>query len=121
MNVDLIGRLYAFVITLADHYDAPGPSPTKTAQHYQLAERARQLRAEVLSEGFTCLTTTDNAQTAQRGGVADASATSRLITRIAGCGNQITAQGQPIVTLQASLPAVTNHQETSVALVPGTV
>nr|DAY63727.1 MAG TPA: hypothetical protein [Caudoviricetes sp.] len=53
MNVDLIGRLYAFVITLADHYDAPGPSPTKTAQHYQLAERARQLRAEVLTQGFT--------------------------------------------------------------------
>ncbi len=55
MNVDLIGRLYAFVVTLADHYDAPGPSPTKTAQHYQLAERARQLRAEVLTEGFTDL------------------------------------------------------------------
>ncbi|MCJ7854601.1 hypothetical protein [Pseudomonas monteilii] len=55
MNVELIGRLYAFVVTLADHYDAPGPSPTKTAQHYQLAERARQLRAEVLTEGFTGL------------------------------------------------------------------
>ncbi|MFG0501103.1 hypothetical protein ACF8GD_00350 [Pseudomonas putida] len=55
MNVELIGRLYAFVVTLADHYDAPGPSPTKTAQHYQLAERARQLRAEVLTEGYTCL------------------------------------------------------------------
>ena len=53
MNVDLIGRLYAFVITLADHYDAPGPSPTKTAQHYQLAARARQLRAEVLTQGYT--------------------------------------------------------------------
>lgn len=59
MNVELIGRLYAFAITLADHYDLP-PSHFKTAQHYQMAERARQLRAEVLSAGFTGLPAVTN-------------------------------------------------------------
>lgn len=121
MNVELIGRLYAFAVILADHYDAP-PSHLKTAQHYQMAERARQLRAEVLTEGFTGLTTTDDVTNTQRGGVADASATSKLTTRIAGCGHQITTQAQPIVTLQTSLPAVTNHPDHQpVAVLPGVV
>ncbi|MCE0923314.1 hypothetical protein LU673_25405 [Pseudomonas alloputida] len=120
MNVDLIGRLYAFAVTLADHYDAP-PSNLKTAQHYQMAERARQLRAEVLNEGFTCLTTTDNAQTAQRGDVADTSASSKLVGRIAGCGCQIAAQGQPVSGQECQLPLVVCLPALSVALVPGIV
>lgn len=120
MNVDLIGRLYAFAITLADHYDAP-PSHFKTAQHYQMAERARQLRAEVLNEGFTCLTTTDDVTNAQRGGVADASATSKLVGRVTGCGHQIAAQGQPVSGQECQLPPVVCLPALSVALVPGTV
>ncbi|MFV7465706.1 hypothetical protein [Pseudomonas shirazica] len=107
MNFDLIGRLYAFAVTLADHYDAP-PSHLKTAQHYQLAERARQLRAEVLSEGFTDLTATRDAG-AKTGGVADASASSALTCRLPEY--HLAGLGQPIAT----------HQESSVALVPGTV
>lgn len=65
MNTELVGRLYAFVINLADHYDAPGPSPFKTAQHYQMAERARRLRAEVLAEGFIATPPADLPETPQ--------------------------------------------------------
>lgn len=117
MNVDLIGRLYAFAVTLADHYDAP-PSNLKTAQHYQMAARARQLRAEVLNQGFTGLTTTCDVPGAQKG-VAAASASSGLTCRLPEY--HLAGLGQPIATLQNTLPAVTNHQESSVALVPGTV
>lgn len=39
--------LRGFVVDLADHYDTPGPSPEKTAEHYQLVERARLLRAQI--------------------------------------------------------------------------
>lgn len=34
----------AFLIQLVDHLDRPGPSPEKTAEHYQLAAEARRLR-----------------------------------------------------------------------------
>lgn len=35
--------LQAFVLALADHHAAPGPSPEKTAAHYQLLSRAKAL------------------------------------------------------------------------------
>ena len=50
MTPEQIGALGAFVVAIADHYDAPGPSPEKTAEHYQLAQRARLLRAIVLND-----------------------------------------------------------------------
>lgn len=50
MTPEQIGVLGAFVVALADHFDAPGPSPEKTAAHYQLAQRARTLRAMVLND-----------------------------------------------------------------------
>ncbi|MEW9683266.1 hypothetical protein [Pseudomonas sp. TE50-2] len=33
-----------FLLQLVDHFDRPGPSPEKTAEHYQLVAKARQLR-----------------------------------------------------------------------------
>lgn len=50
MTPEQIGALGAFVVAIADHFDAPGPSPEKTAEHYQLAQRARLLRAIVLND-----------------------------------------------------------------------
>lgn len=35
--------LQAFVLALADHHASPGPSPEKTAEHYQLLSRAKAL------------------------------------------------------------------------------
>lgn len=35
--------LQAFVLLLADHYASPGPSPEKTAEHYQLKSRIKAL------------------------------------------------------------------------------
>ena len=40
-------ELQAFAVDLANHYDSPGPTPEKTAEHYQLAYRARLLRARI--------------------------------------------------------------------------
>jgi len=37
-------ELRAFLIQLVDHLDSPGPSPEKTAEHYQLVAEARRLR-----------------------------------------------------------------------------
>lgn len=37
-------ELRGFLIKLVDHLDSPGPSPEKTAEHYQLAAEARRLR-----------------------------------------------------------------------------
>lgn len=50
MTPEQVGAMSAFVVAIADHYDAPGPSPEKTAEHYQLAQRARTLRAMVLND-----------------------------------------------------------------------
>lgn len=50
MTPEQVGAMSAFVVAIADHYDAPGPSPDKTAEHYQLARRARMLRAMVLND-----------------------------------------------------------------------
>lgn len=36
--------LRGFLVQLVDHLDRPGPSPEKTAEHYQLAAEARRLR-----------------------------------------------------------------------------
>lgn len=35
--------LQAFVLALADHHAVPGPSPAKTAEHYQLLSRIKAL------------------------------------------------------------------------------
>lgn len=48
-----LGRLQAFIISLADYYDMPGPSNHKTAEHYHMAARARELRAEILLSQHT--------------------------------------------------------------------
>ncbi|MEZ0197362.1 hypothetical protein AB9U01_25245 [Pseudomonas qingdaonensis] len=37
-------ELRAFLAKLVDHLDRPGPSPEKTAEHYQIAAEARCLR-----------------------------------------------------------------------------
>lgn len=37
-------ELRGFLVQLVDHLDRPGPSPEKTAEHYQLAAEARRLR-----------------------------------------------------------------------------
>lgn len=39
-------ELQAFITALTDHYAAPGPTPEKTAEHYRLAARAKDLRAK---------------------------------------------------------------------------
>lgn len=36
-------RLQTFVLALADHHKSPGPSPEKTAEHYQLMSRIEAL------------------------------------------------------------------------------
>lgn len=38
-----VRELYGFIGALVDHLDSPGPSPEKTAEHYQIAARARKL------------------------------------------------------------------------------
>lgn len=38
-------ELQVFVQALTDHHATPGPSPEKTAEHYQLASRAKALQA----------------------------------------------------------------------------
>lgn len=38
-------ELQAFVLDLATHHAAPGPSPEKIAEHYQLVSRAKALCA----------------------------------------------------------------------------
>lgn len=50
MTPKQIGDLCGFVVAIADHYDSHGPSPAKTAEHYQLAHRARLLRAMVMHD-----------------------------------------------------------------------
>jgi hypothetical protein len=50
MTPQQIGALSAFVVAIADHFDAPGPSPDKTAEHYQLARRARVLRSMIAND-----------------------------------------------------------------------
>lgn len=50
MTSKQFGDLCAFVVAIADHYDSHGPSPEKTAEHYQLAHRARLLRAMVMHD-----------------------------------------------------------------------
>lgn len=37
-------ELRGFLSELVEHFDRPGPSPEKTAEHYQLVAKARQLR-----------------------------------------------------------------------------
>ena len=50
MTPEQTGQMKAFIVALADHYDAPGPSPEKTAEHYQLASQARLYRAMILTD-----------------------------------------------------------------------
>lgn len=50
MNREQVSQMQAFIVALADHYDAPGPSPEKTAEHYQMAEKARLYRAMILTD-----------------------------------------------------------------------
>lgn len=38
-------QLQAFLADLVDHHATPGPTPEKTAAHYQLTARAQALRA----------------------------------------------------------------------------
>lgn len=38
-------ELQAFIVDLTNHYASPGPTPEKTAEHYQLVHRAKALRA----------------------------------------------------------------------------
>jgi hypothetical protein len=38
--------LQKFVLALADHHKSPGPSPEKTAEHYQLMSRIEALISE---------------------------------------------------------------------------
>ena len=42
------GQAMAFIVAVADHFDAPGPSNEKTAEYYQLARQARLYRAMIL-------------------------------------------------------------------------
>lgn len=42
------GQAMAFIVAVADHFDAPGPSNEKTAEYYQLASQARLYRAMIL-------------------------------------------------------------------------
>lgn len=42
------GQAMAFIVAIADHFDAPGPSNEKTAEYYQLASQARLYRAMIL-------------------------------------------------------------------------
>lgn len=48
-NVKVLARhaleLQAYLADLVNHHATPGPTPEKTAEHYQLAARAQALRA----------------------------------------------------------------------------
>lgn len=50
MTPEQIGALTTFAVAMADHYDTPVTTPEKTAEHYQLADRARTLRAMVMDD-----------------------------------------------------------------------
>lgn len=39
-------ELRGFVGDLVEHLNRPGPSPEKTAEHYQIADRARKIASE---------------------------------------------------------------------------
>lgn len=39
-----VRELRGFLIELVEHLDSPGPSPEKTAEHYQITAKARRLR-----------------------------------------------------------------------------
>lgn len=48
MTPEQTGQAMAFIVAVADHFDAPGPSNEKTAAYYQLASQARLYRAMIL-------------------------------------------------------------------------
>lgn len=43
--VSHVRELQAFIVDLAKHHASPGPTPEKTAEHYQIVHRAKALRA----------------------------------------------------------------------------